>query len=371
MQILFYISLFIIVFTYILYPLGLFFLTKKRVSDIGFSTKFDISIIIPAYNEIEIIEEKVNNTIAICGNYNAQIILVSDGSTDETERFTHPQITHLYQSKREGKPAAINRALKITTGEIIFFTDANTILSDLAIEKIGTHFVNAKVGAVCGEKAFNSINKEVGVEHIYWQLESKLKQAESNYNTVVGAAGELFAIRTELMQPLPENMILDDFYVSMQVAKRGYIITYEPEAKAMEQPSLHLKDEYKRRTRMASGVMQWLIEYGFKDFWKYNLKLKWQFFSHRFCRWILAPLAFVGILISCLIMGKQQVMFYYFVVAVLGLSLVGYLLYFFKIYFKIFYFPFYFIFVHICFLIGYVKYFLNKHTILWDKARRS
>jgi poly-beta-1,6-N-acetyl-D-glucosamine synthase len=371
MFILFYICIFVVFYTYIIYPFLLFLVVKKKIDNKTKYTIKSITIIIPAYNEIEIIKEKITNTIAICKNRNAQIILVSDGSTDGTESFTHPQIKHLHHPEREGKPAAINRALKIATGEIFFFTDANTILSERAIEKICTHFANIKIGAVCGEKTFSSINEEVGVEHMYWQLESKLKQAESNYNTVVGAAGELFAIRKVLMQPLPENVILDDFYISMQVAKLGYIITYEPESKAMEQPSLNLKDEYQRRTRMASGVMQWIIEYGIKDFWKYNAKLKWQFFSHRFCRWIVAPIAFIGILVCCFFMGKQQMLFYYFIFTVLGLSLMGYLLHFFKIYFKIFYLPFYFIFVHFCFLIGYVKYFLNKHTILWHKAKRA
>lgn len=368
MVILVYISIFFISYTYILYPLLLSIFSKKEDNDFSFQTS--ISFIIPAYNELPIIHEKINNTLAVCGNFEAQIILVSNGSDDGTEDFESDAIIHLRDVIRKGKPNAINKALEIATGNIIIISDANTMITPLSIEKIMSHFENKKIGMVCGEKAFSHHNKEVAVESAYWKYESLLKQNESNFYTVVGAAGELFAIRKELCQAIPENVILDDFYLSMLVAKNGYLVKYEKEAKAKEKPSSSLHEEYSRRVRIASGVMQWLFQYGFKDFWKYNTTLKWQFFSHRFCRWIVSPLSFLGIFISAFFLGQENNLYHYLLFISLGLVSIGWVLQHFKIYSILFYWPFYFVFVHFCLLIGYFKYFFNVHTILWNKATR-
>jgi poly-beta-1,6-N-acetyl-D-glucosamine synthase len=368
MMVLFSISIFIIVYTYFLYPFILYCFPKQT-----YKPKFNqytITIIIPAYNEIANIDEKIKNTLAVSENFSVQIILVSNGSNDGTEDYTHPQIIHIKDSERKGKPHAINTAMQFATGAIVILTDANTILQEHTIENLIAKFSDDTIGAVCGEKRFSTIQNSVQAENIYWNLESQLKSLENNYYTVIGAAGELFAIRRTVLQPIPEKMILDDFYLSMQVIQQGFKVAYAKDAIAIEKPSSSLKDEYQRRTRIASGVMQWLIAYGRKDFWNYNKQVKFQFFTHRFCRWILTPIALMIFAITLFYMGIQEPTFFYLGISYFGLCAIGWLLHNLKIYIKLFYFPFYFLFVHICFLVGYSAYFLNKHTILWQKAKR-
>ncbi len=367
MQVVLYISLLVVVYTYILYPVILFFLsTTSKKTFIVSPIPQSITVIIPAFNEVHLIQQKIENTLAITNGVTTQIVLVSTGSTDGTQHYTHPNITHISGPERLGKPSAINQALLIATGQIVLLTDANTILNVGAIQAVLPLFANATTGAVSGEKTFNQINKALLAENIYWSLEAKLKQLEANYNTVVGAAGELFVVRRKLLQPLPANVILDDFYIAMQVIQQGYTINYTPLAIATEAPSLHLYDEYNRRVRIASGAMQWLCNYGLVSFFKYPIRVQWQLFSHRICRWVVAPIALLIFTIFCMLIQP----YIYIPIIYFCLAAVGYILQQFNKPTKLFYFPFYFLFIHICMGIGFVKYSVGKHTILWKKANR-
>src|SRR5690606_19939047 len=133
--------------------------------------------------------------------------------------------------ERRGKVAAINRAMKDISSEIVIFTDANTLLKRSAVLRIVGHYSNPKVGGVAGEKRLQMTENEDARgagEGLYWKYESALKKWDSELLTVVGAAGELFSIRRELFENIEPDTILDDFMISMRIAQKGFRIAYEP-----------------------------------------------------------------------------------------------------------------------------------------------
>jgi cellulose synthase/poly-beta-1,6-N-acetylglucosamine synthase-like glycosyltransferase len=219
-----------------------------------------ITIIIAAYNEETIIKKKIENTIAL--DYPKElikIIVVTDGSTDNTYTIASQfkEVNCYHENARKGKMAAIDRIMPFVESEITVFTDANTLLSIYSLRHLNRHFADKKVGGVACEKKVitTSIdqNKTTNQEGLYWKYESWLKQIDSNYYSVVGAAGELYAIRTSLYSYPGDNIILDDFMVSMNICRKGYVFKYEPKAFATELPSKDLKEEAKRKIRIGAG----------------------------------------------------------------------------------------------------------------------
>lgn len=210
-----------------------------------------VTLIVAIYNEKEILEEKIRNTMAIdYPDDRLSIIFITDGSTDGSDHIIrdHPSITLMHQQERRGKLAAIKRAMQFVQTPVVVFSDANTILNKECIQKIVTHYNDPKVGGVAGEKKITG-HKQISAvgeaEGLYWRYESFLKQQDAGFYTVVGAAGELFSIRTQLFHAPDDSMILDDFIISMQVCLQGYTIAYEPSAFAVESPSASLSEEGK------------------------------------------------------------------------------------------------------------------------------
>lgn len=297
-----------------------------------------------------------------------QVIVITDGSTDNSEQIAraYTGVLCLHEPERKGKAAAINRAAPYAQHEIMVFTDANTLINAGALSQIHKHFNDAAIGAVCGEKRVEGRN----AESVYWAYESILKKLESRTGSVVGAAGELLAMRKELFQPIPEAAILDDFYLSVQVIQKGFRLYYEPAATATELPPQNRNDDFARRTRIAAGVWQWM-----KHYFSFGTMLRspffcWQFFSHRLCRWFIAPVCLLLLLFSSTWLALTTGSIAYQFMAIAGflfcvLALLG-------VRYRpgIFSLPFYFVFVHICLLWGYAGYLRGRHSVLWKKLAR-
>ena len=263
--------------------------------------------------------------------------------------------------------------------EITVFTDANNLLNESALEKICQHYQDPKVGAVAGEKRVeidNSGDATAG-EGFYWKYESKLKAWDSELNTVVGAAGELFSIKTELYIPVPTDTILDDFMISMLIAKNGYRIIYEPEAFALETASANTKEELKRKIRIAAGGIQSFLRLtSLLNPFKYPI-LSFQYLSHRILRWTIAPVLMVLVFVLnwMLIFSEHysgifglllvsQTSFYL-------LALSGWILQSKSIKLKLFFIPYYFCLMNYAILAGIHRYFFTTQTVLWEKAKRK
>jgi biofilm PGA synthesis N-glycosyltransferase PgaC len=273
MKALFWFSLFMAFYTYVGYGILLFIIIKikraisgrKVVTDVADELLPGCTLVIAAYNEAGIIREKIANTLAL--KYPAgklKVVFVTDGSTDKTAEIIaeYPEITLLHKDGRSGKIVAVHRAMTFVDTEIVVFTDANTMLNEEAMVKICRHYADKTVGAVAGEKRVKieeTDDASAAGEGFYWKYESALKKWDSELYSVVGAAGELFSVRRDLYKPVSDDTILDDFMISMLIAKQGYRIVYEPEAYAIESASENVSEELKRKVRIAAGAFSLLF----------------------------------------------------------------------------------------------------------------
>jgi len=216
-------------------------------------------------------------------------------------------VHHLPQ--RSGKIGAMNRGMKFVKTPIVVFCDANTMLGRESVRRIVNLFSDPKVGCVSGEKRIFGKEKDAAAgagEGLYWKYESKLKKWDAELYSVVGAAGELFAIRTELFEEVERDTLLDDFIISLRVAQKGYTIQYDPEAYAIETASSNVKEELKRKIRISAGGIQSVIRLGsLLNIFKYGT-LSFQYISHRVLRWTLAPLSLLFLIPTGLILAINE-----------------------------------------------------------------
>ncbi|UII19183.1 glycosyltransferase family 2 protein [Fulvivirga ligni] len=386
-EILFWIGLFIIFYSYLGYGILLFILVKlKRAfgkAEEELPTDFlpQITHVIAAYNEEDFIREKISNSLNL--DYpkdKLQVIIVTDGSNDKTMDIIkeYPEIEHYHEDSRNGKIAAVNRMIPYIKSSITVFSDANTLLNDEAYKNIVRHFSAEKVGLVAGEKRVMSKDKDGAAasgEGFYWKYESKLKKWDSELHSVVGAAGELFAIRTELFKPVDTNIVIEDFYISLSLAMQGYKVVYEPDAYAMESGSASVGEELKRKIRIAAGGIQAIVKLkGLLNFFKYGV-LSFQYISHRVLRWTLAPLCLLLVLFTNIYLAYLQIPLYELIlicqVAFYLFSIIGWLLQNNNLKIKIFFIPYYFSMMNYAVFRGFFRYVKGSQSAVWEKAKRA
>ncbi len=381
-----------------------------------------VTLIIAAYNEADFIVEKIENSLALeYPEEKLEIIFVTDGSTDETPQIAarYERIRVLHSPERKGKVAAMHRAMGEVRTPIVVFSDANTLLNKESIFLIARHYHGAQTGGVAGEKKVMPAEKvrtadsaEAGRgkvagdvriagisragnegategaqaagkgkvagigEGLYWKYESFLKRLDSDLFTVVGAAGELFSIRTELYEPPGPDVLLDDFIISLRVCAKGYRVQYEPAAFAMETPSSSLKEERKRKVRISAGAFQSMAMLtALLNPFRYPL-LSFQYISHRVLRWTLCPLflPIIFVLNIWLFAAERS--------SLLGLLLIAQLIFYMtatagwllanrNIKSKLLYVPYYFLFLNVSLYQGYFRYKKGQQSVLWEKAVRE
>ncbi len=389
LKIIFWASFFIVFYSYIGYGILLFFIVKiKKLLRIGaeknhFSDSFkpEITLIVSAYNEENFIEKKINNTFQLSyPNDKLHVIFITDGSNDSTPEIIkkYPEIKLLHQDQRKGKVAAMNRAMGFVTTKYVVFSDANTLLNKDCVNAIVKHYEDQKVGAVAGEKKVNESPdaKAAGAgEGLYWKYESFLKKLDSEFYSVVGAAGELFSIRTDLYERTEENIIIEDFVQSLKVCMKGYVVRYEPSAYAMEDASLSMKEEEKRKIRICAGAFQaMVILKSLFNIFKYP-SLSFQFISHRILRWTLCPICIVLFFFSNIFLAvnssnKIYLVFLSIQIAFYLLAIIGWFYANRNIKVKLLYVPYYFLFMNISVFLGFKRFIKKQQTVLWEKAAR-
>ncbi len=296
LHILFWILLFIVVYTYVGYGIVLYGMVRiKRFFRKPFEptgTVFpEVTMVVAAWNERAFIDAKVNNMRNL--NYpkdKLKVLFITDGSDDGSEIILedYSDVEVLHQDLRQGKTAALNRVMRFVSTPIVIFSDANAMLNADAVKEIVKHYEDPKVGCVAGEKriADNETDVAAGAgEGIYWKYESALKKWDFELYSCVGAAGELFSVRTELYEHTPTDTLLDDFIISLGIAERGYKIAYEPNAYAVENSSANVKEEMKRKVRICAGGLQSIGRLkGLLNPFKHGV-LTFQYLSHRVLRW--------------------------------------------------------------------------------------
>lgn len=382
----FWIGIAIVFYSYIGYGILLFFLVKLKnifSSPKQYDLKYEptVSLVVPCFNEADYIEEKIKNSLQLeYPKDKLQLIFISDGSNDDTALRVskYSQVLALHEDARNGKAAAMNRAMQFVTGEIVVFCDANTDINPEAIREMVKHYADSEVGAVTGEKRIITKDKENASgagEGIYWKYESFLKQLDSDFYTIVGAAGELMSYRKSLYKELPKDSLLDDLMQSMQIALEGYRVIYEKNAYAAETASANVGEELKRKIRIAAGAWQSMsrLPKAFNIF--SNFKVSFLFISHRVLRWTLAPLSLLVLLIvNFLLMINiggiytpimiAQILFY-------SMALLGWYLANKQIKVKILFVPYYFFIMNLCMYLGLARFLKGKQSANWERAKRA
>ncbi|HEX8334055.1 MAG TPA: glycosyltransferase family 2 protein [Segetibacter sp.] len=386
LNLLFWVSLAILFYTYAGYAMLLYLynnISKMLKPTPAEQVVFEptVTLIVPAYNEAESLKAKIENSLAL--KYPADklfLLFITDGTDDGSEQLLqnyNNYITHLHQNERLGKMAAINRAMQHVQTPVVIFSDANTVLNLDAVALIVKHYVHENIGGVAGEKKveITEASDTLIGEGIYWQYESKMKQLDSDFNTVVGAAGELFSMRTNLFKPQKEDIILDDFILSLKICMRGYKVIYEPLAFAIETPSISLREESKRRIRISAGAFQSLFRLaGLFNFFRFPL-LSFQYVSRRVFRWALSPLALILLYITNIVLVIKGDNSFYSVFFVL--QNVAYAMAFAGWFFKslrasiLLFVPFYFVFMNASLVVGFFRYATGVQSAVWEKSKRT
>ncbi|MEE9364207.1 MAG: glycosyltransferase family 2 protein [Cellulophaga sp.] len=389
---LFWIFLGIIFYSYVGYGILLYVIIKVR-RFLGLGKPFtgnesyepEVTLFVSAFNEKDYLKEKINNSKNL--NYpreKVKHVWVTDGSDDGTpealRKIGGVEVHH--KPERAGKIAAMNRGMKMVKSPIVIFSDANTNLGKESILEIVKLFKNPKVGCVSGEKRIYSKDADSASgagEGMYWKYESTLKKWDAELYSVVGAAGELFAIRTELWQEVEKDTILDDFMISLRVAMSGYTIQYNPDAYAIETASANVKEELKRKIRISAGGIQSVVRLrSLLNIFKYGT-LSFQYISHRVLRWTLTPILLLLIIPMNLklaldvglfsmqlysIVFWSQILFY-------AASLLGWFLENRQIRLKVLFIPYYFFIMNLSVYLGFFRYLVGNQSVNWERAQRA
>jgi biofilm PGA synthesis N-glycosyltransferase PgaC len=381
----FWLGVLIILYTYLGYGIVIYMISKikshKTPAPASAENLPEVTLIIAAYNEEDFIVSKIANTLAL--DYPVEklsIFFVTDGSSDSTPEIVSQfsDITLFHEAARKGKIHAVNRVMHFVKTPIVIFSDANTFLNREAIKNIVRHYTDKNVGGVAGEKRIykkEADNASGAGEGLYWKYESFLKKKDSEVYSVVGAAGELFSVRTELFEEPAENIIIEDFYLSLSIAAKGYRFVYEPEACATETASASVEEEWKRKVRISAGGFQAMIKLGhLLNPLKYGM-LSFQYISHRVLRWTLAPL-FLPIVLLCNIwLASQGSVFFAFTllaqIAFYGLAFLGYLNRNKNVSIKGFFVPYYFCVMNLSVYAGLYRYLKGKQSAVWEKSQRA
>jgi cellulose synthase/poly-beta-1,6-N-acetylglucosamine synthase-like glycosyltransferase len=274
-------------YPYLLAPLGRRFGNLPDADENHLPT---VTLLIVAYNEAKVIEEKIKNSLALeYPRDSLRIVIASDGSTDGTDaivsRFSAEGIGLFSFPRNRGKISALNDAMSRIDSEIVVLSDANVYYQPTAIRKLVRNFADPRVGAVSGKVLL--LNKELSygdAEKAYYSIQHLVQEGEGRMGTLIGADGAMYAIRRSLFTPPAPDTILDDLQIAMGIARQGYLVLFEKEAVGFEENLLELEGEFRRKVRISAGGYQYLLRASFLPA-PGQFLLMFCLFSHKILRW--------------------------------------------------------------------------------------
>ena len=391
LKILFWATLLIVFYTYLGYGILLYIIIRLKRLFVGKPHKAalpddsqlpTITLLICAYNEEDVVAEKMANTLAIdYPREKFRIMWVTDGSTDNTNELlkAYPEVDIVFSPERRGKSAALKHGLQELKTRYVAFTDANTMINPGAMREIVRLFMDPTIGCVSGEKRVAARKDEQMAaegEGLYWRYESTLKRWDSELYSAMGAAGELYAVDPTLVRHVPDSALLDDFMMSMYILEDGKRIAYTADAYAQEYGSANIFEESKRKRRIAAGGLQSI-------WWLRSLLnplphplVTFQYVSHRVLRWSITPIAMVILLgINVLIVALRAGLFFDIMLALQVLfylaAFAGWLLSRHGVKNKLLYTAYYFVFMNLNVFRGMAYLCTHNNSGAWEKAKRS
>lgn len=391
LKIIFWTTMFIVFYTYLGYGILLYIIIRLKRLFKGKPVKSPLpsddelptmTLMICAYNEEDVVAEKMVNTRAI--DYpkdKLRIMWVTDGSNDHTNELlaAYPEVDIVFSPERRGKTAALKHGLRELQTRYVAFTDANTMINAGALREIARLFMDPTVGCVSGEKRV-AARKEGEMaaegEGLYWRYESTLKKWDSELYSAMGAAGELYAIDPTLVREVPDEALLDDFMMSMFIVDEGRRIAYTPDAYAQEYGSANIYEESKRKRRIAAGGLQsiWWLRRMLNPF--RQPIVAFQYISHRVLRWSITPVALILLLLANIALVISGAGLLYQIVLIL--QLLFYLMVFcgwqqnrYGHKNKLLYTAYYFMFMNFNVFRGMAYLKSHSSSGAWEKAKRS
>lgn len=297
------VALVVCAYVYFGYPALLLVLSRRRPRLVARGpVRPAVTLVIPAYNEEAVIEDKIRNSLAL--DYPEElleILVASDGSTDGTESIVRSHeggAVRLLHLERGGKAVALNEGVKQARGAILVFTDANSLLEGGSLISLVENFADPEVGGVCGNKKYRAApggDATEGGENLYWRYDKWQKSLESALGSIFAADGTLYAIRKSLYVPMQDTAQADDIAVSTRVVLQGRRLLFEPAAVAWEEAPTEGREEFKRKIRVTNHSVRALLNLGAALFTSgfYSLEL----LSHKLLRH-LVPFFLIPLLLS-------------------------------------------------------------------------
>ena len=380
----FFLVLYLLIHSYLVYPISIFIfgsITKKNIiRDPNYLP--EITIIISVYNEENVIENTLRQFLKTDYDHTKiQFVIGSDQSTDNTNNIIDslkneiPNLEFIRFNERRGKSRVLNDLIKCAKGEILIFSDANTIYSPDAISKLVSYYSDNNVGGVSGrlllldhEKAFESGN----LESKYWGIENWIKENEGKLGYLIGANGGIYSIRKDLFIPIPtDSPVADDFLISLKILEQNKLFLYEKTAIAREEIASDIKIEYKRRIRNNAFDLA-SIKY-IKELLKPRFGIiSYALWSHKIIRWF-TPLLLIILSILNLYLVFFNIFFLYlfflqiafylsaclgFISKKLGINLIFLTM------------CYYFVYMNIGLLLGIIRFLRKKQTAFWQSTAR-
>jgi cellulose synthase/poly-beta-1,6-N-acetylglucosamine synthase-like glycosyltransferase len=382
-EILFWGCLSLTAYTYFGYPLIISLWAAFKGSDEGGSipagTETErprVSLIIPAYNEEMVIARKIQNSLELdYPSDRLEIVVVSDGSNDATERVAREaagdRIRLVFMENHQGKTACLNAVLPGLTSQIVVFTDANAYFLRDALTRLVTHFRDPHVGCVMGELQYRSggsLNAALG-EGLYWRYENFIKERESKLGSTIVGNGAIYALRRSLCVSLPLQ-VEADVANPLLALRAGYRVIFDRGARCWERAAGTVREEFGRKTRIITNQLA-TYGYGLRQLSPLPAGALFQIFSHKILRW-LVPFFLAGVLLASvaessgsvlwrLSLGLQGV-FYSMAMAGWVLELSG------RPVSKLLFVPYYFCAVNTASLKGMLDFALGRRHVVWEKA---
>jgi cellulose synthase/poly-beta-1,6-N-acetylglucosamine synthase-like glycosyltransferase len=373
-QLLFWVSLTLLVYIYLGYPATLALLgrlrRRARVAAPDDQTLPSVCLVISAHNEEAVLRAKLENALALQYDGRLSTVVASDGSTDTTDAIARDYHDHGVElsrwPNRRGKSAVLNDVLRERREDVIVFTDANALFERDAVTRLAERFRDASVGCVVGELKYARDGSTVGQgESLYWRYEAMVKVLESRLHSVLVANGSIFAVRRRLVRELFLD-VANDFQIPFDVANQGAGVVYEPSALAVERSAELWEEEFGRKVR--------IVLRGITGFVRLNQRMRglraWQFASHKLLRWSAGAILAV-LLAASVALAPRSPWYAAFLVlqlACYAAALAGWVVRGRPRVPRLLYVPFYFMMVNWAALVALVRFAAGHRQATWEKA---
>lgn len=374
----------VIAYVYAGYPLLLWLLhaigmgRRVAIADPAVGSEPAVTLIVSAYNEVDVIADKIRNSLALDYPQNKlEIIVISDASDDGTDEavtgFALSNVKLLRMEGRGGKTVGLNAALKIATGEIVVFSDANAMYEARSLRNMVRNFSDPHVGAVVGESTYSDAQGNAQEnEGLYWKYEIGIKRLETQLGSVVGGDGAIYAIRKRLYRDMRADA-LSDFVNPMQIVMSGHRCIYEPQARSVEEAADNLQKEFKRKVRIVNRAWRalWTMPVMLNPF-KYGF-FALEVISHKLLRWLI-PVFLVGFAIATVLtvgLGGFYAFAFWSQVVLYLCALIGYFLRDSNTMPKFLAVPYYFCLVNYASARGIIEAYRGKTYTTWNTPRTT